>query len=126
MNFRALNSRLVVLPLVALFLALGGGASVAKTCHIDLAAAIQNHIHAQHDHATHGEKANETKTNNLTYQVCLAISFVALLFFRFFRIKVNLNSFQLQKLFRFSDNLFVPQITNYLAPNHIKLSVIRI
>ena len=63
MKFRSLSSRLVVMPIVALFLLLGGGATLAKTCHIDLAAAVQTHIHQTHDHPNHSNNVNYAAKN---------------------------------------------------------------
>jgi len=132
MKFRALSSRLVVMPIVALFLLLGGGATLAKTCHIDLAAAVQTHIHQTHDHPNHSNNVNyvaknlDSKPQDLSFQVCFLIGFVALLIIRFFNLRRNFLSFKFLDFAGYKVIYQRSQILSYLSPTHLKLNIIRI
>ena len=116
MLLRLMKGRFVVLPLATFFLLFSGGAAVAPECHIE----VTSHTHAvsatPHSH----------ETQALDYEMCFAIGFVALLIFRFLRIKKST-----PRPIRVSPlKLHLPRIRNmnlsFLNLTHLQMGIIRV
>lgn len=131
MQFRALNSRLVVLPLVALFLVLSGGGAVVQKCHTEIAAVIHTHLdgskHVAHtDNSPSALTKTSSSTNPVNYEVCFAVSFIVLLLLRIFNLKSKASKFRVIEFLRTTFAELVQPPLDYLNPTHLKLGIIRI
>ena len=114
------------MPIIALILLLGGGSALAKTCHIDIAATVQTHIHGTNDHVNQVDKNLNTKLQDLPYEICFLIGFVALVIIRVFKLRWSSNPFKFLDFARQRTFFQSSQVLSYLSPTHLKLNIIRI
>ena len=131
MNFRALTSKHVVLPLAALYLLLSVGGAVVQKCHTDVAAVIHTHLDGSH-HAAHTDSApgsantSSDSSPSVGYEVCFAVSFIVLLLIHFFKLRTDISNFRVVKLIKQRIARLVQLPLGYLSVNHLKLGIIRI
>lgn len=130
----AMKTRLVALPLAALFLLFSGGAAVAPTCHID--AAAQPHAHSAGSHAHSQEAATPLISKDqgvqvlggqgISYEICAALGFIVLLVIRFLRIKSLTSIIRRYSQFRALALQAISQRLSLITLTHLQLGIIRI